>query len=124
MAQKSGTYADAYGSLLCKYGAEVGNMYKLHENPHFAEYQRSRDSQSAEPTPRTGRQRRVPAEDFGFLQTMFAMQVYLAESRFKINKKVPEGLVCLAQKSGFEPEVAFTTPAFQASTLDRSDTSA
>lgn len=30
----------------------------------------------------------------------------------------------MAQRSGFEPEVAFTTPAFQASTLDRSDTSA
>lgn len=30
----------------------------------------------------------------------------------------------VAQRSGFEPEVAFTTHAFQACTLDRSDTSA
>ena len=30
----------------------------------------------------------------------------------------------MAQRSGFEPEVALTTHAFQACTLDRSDTSA
>ena len=117
-----------------------GTCVYTHENPSSLEWRRSRDSfteslsaglaqksgfavsgaDSTDGQGETGASR----GSSGSLQTMIAMQVYLQNPDSREIKKSPKGLVCLAQKSGFEPEVAFTTPAFQASTLDRSDTSA
>ena len=70
MAQKSGTYANTYGSLTSQ------------------SWRRSRDSQSAQPTPLTGKHRRVPAEVSGFYK--HSLQCKLT-CRIPTTKKSPCG---------------------------------